>query len=52
MLVNGHEAFKAKVAMEALKAEKSFAELAIRFEVYPTKINKWKKKLVAVCSAL
>ena len=39
--------FKAKVALEALKAERTLNELAARFEVHPTQVVQWKQRLVA-----
>lgn len=45
-------AFKAKVAIEAIKEEKTVAELSSQFSVHPTQIKKWKDKLAAEAQTL
>ena len=43
---NHSAAFKAKVAVEALKDGQSIVELAERFQVHPNQITEWKKQLL------
>jgi len=39
-------AFKAQVALQAVKGERNVSELATACEVHPTMINPWKKSLL------
>ncbi len=41
---NHSPSFKAKVALEAIKEDRTVAELAQIYQIHPNLISKWKKK--------
>jgi transposase len=40
------KAFKAKVALEAIKEESTIQELANKYEIHPNQISQWKRQLL------
>jgi len=43
---NHSAAFKAKVALDAIKGDKTLSELASQYSLHPNQIQQWKKKLL------
>ena len=43
---NHTPAFKAKVALAALKGDRTLAELAQQFDIHPNQITQWKSQLL------
>ena len=44
---NHSAGFKAKVALAAVKGDRTLAQIAEHFKVHPNQIQNWKKRLVA-----
>ena len=44
--------FKAKVALAAIKGDKTLAELSAEFDVHPNQITQWKQQLLENASEL
>jgi transposase len=43
---NHSAAFKARVALEAIKGEKTLAQLAAQYDVHPNQVTSWKTELL------
>lgn len=43
---NHSPAFKAKVALAAVKGDKTVAEIAQQYEVHPTQVTEWRRQLM------
>ena len=49
---NHSPAFKAKVALAALKGDRTMSELAVQFDLHPNQIKQWKDQLLAGVSVV
>jgi transposase-like protein len=49
---NHSAAFKAKVALAAVKGEKTLSELAEQFDIHPNQITQWKTQLLEGASVV
>lgn len=49
---NHNAAFKARVALEAIRGEKTVAQIASHHEVHPNQVTTWKTQLLQNASAI
>lgn len=45
-------AFKAKVAIDAIKERETLADLSTRYEIHPTVISKWKQEFLELSATI
>jgi len=45
-------AFKAKVALEAIKGQRTINEIASAYEVHPNQVSQWKKQAISQFSEI
>ena len=45
-------AFKAKVALEALKGEKTLSQIGSEYGVHPNQAGQWKQELLSRCAEI
>ena len=49
---NHSAAFKARIALEAIRGEKTIAEIAAHHEVHPNQVTTWKSQLLENAAAI
>ncbi len=49
---NHSPSFKAKVAMAAIRGDRTLAELAQQYDIHPNQIQEWKKRVVSEAEQL
>ena len=49
---NHSPAFKARIALEALRGEKTVAEISAQHQVHPTQVTSWKTQLLENAAAI
>lgn len=49
---NHNAAFKARIALEAVRGEKTVAQIAAHHQVHPTQVTSWKTQLLSNATAI